>query len=149
MKLTKEQADRAVRFGVQRGEIRPTKAPRASRRELEGQFQQRLVECAMRMGWVVRHVRDARRQNLVGLPDLILVHPEWGEVIFAELKSETGALRPEQVTYFRACEQAVRRAQRQAAPYMAAEVQPVFRTFMWRPSDEAEAMRVLSHGRLK
>jgi hypothetical protein len=41
------------------------------------------------------HDTDSRR-NSPGLPDLVLLHPETGQLLFVELKSATGRIRPEQ-----------------------------------------------------
>lgn len=80
----------------------PTETPRAAltaaRRRLnaslsEKEFQSSVVDLAEAMGWRSWHDRDARR-NAAGLPDWILLRPP--RLLFIELKSETGRLRPEQ-----------------------------------------------------
>jgi hypothetical protein len=45
--------------------------------------------------WLAFHDTDSRRNN-PGLPDLVLLHPETGRLLFVELKSATGRIRPEQ-----------------------------------------------------
>ena len=60
----------------------------------EAEFQQAVIDLARMTGWLVFHDHDSRR-NTPGFPDLVLAHPKRG-VIFAELKSATGRLRPEQ-----------------------------------------------------
>lgn len=60
----------------------------------EQAFQNSLVEVAEYHRWQVHHETDSRRSK-PGLPDLICAHPEHG-VVFVELKSERGYLRPEQ-----------------------------------------------------
>ncbi len=60
----------------------------------EAEFQQSVVELARWTGWLMFHDHDSRR-NTPGFPDLVLAHPTRG-VIFAELKTATGRLRPEQ-----------------------------------------------------
>lgn len=62
-----------------------------------------MIDLAKRLGWHVWHVSDSRRfvdgRNFgdslcAGLPDLILVKPP--RVVFLELKTEKGRLRPAQ-----------------------------------------------------
>lgn len=54
-------------------------------------------------GWLFFHDRDARR-NRAGLPDLVAVHPTRGRLLFAELKTERGRLRPDQAAWLDALE---------------------------------------------
>lgn len=74
----------------------------------EAQLQSSIIELARWLGWRVAHFRTVavKRGDRVryetpvqadgkGFPDLVLAHPKRG-VIFAELKSETGRLEPEQ-----------------------------------------------------
>lgn len=49
-------------------------------------------------GWLVYHPYDSRRST-AGYPDLTMTHPASGRVIVAELKTDTGRLRPEQRTW--------------------------------------------------
>lgn len=62
----------------------------------ERQFQSQVVKVAKLNGWLVYHTFDSRRSE-PGFPDLVLVKGE--RVIFAELKSEQGRVRPEQVEW--------------------------------------------------
>lgn len=85
---------------------RRIQAGRMSERELL----EAVVECAQRLGYLVAHIPDELYKLAVsvdrpdmmagaaGLPDLILVHPgdKWLPVIFAELKTERGRVRPMQ-----------------------------------------------------
>lgn len=65
----------------------------------EDAFQQRILDyCAMR-GLLVFHDRDSRRNN-PGFPDLVIVGPE--HVLFRELKTDTGAVRPDQTKWLHA-----------------------------------------------
>ena len=59
----------------------------------EKQFQAQVVELARLSGFLVYHTFDSRR-SAAGFPDLVLVRPPM--VLFAELKSEGGRIRPEQ-----------------------------------------------------
>ena len=65
----------------------------------EGAFQRQVIQLAHTFGWLVQHTRPVKQGDRwltpisgdVGFPDLVLVHPNRG-IIFAELKSETGAV---------------------------------------------------------
>lgn len=65
----------------------------------EAAFQSQVVQLAQTFGWLVQHTRPAKQgdrwltpiQGDAGFPDLVLAHPVRG-IIFAELKSATGAL---------------------------------------------------------
>lgn len=64
----------------------------------ERDFQQQIVDAARWLGWLVYHVFDSRRDE-PGFPDLVMVHPQQRRVLFAELKSQAGRLRPEQLVW--------------------------------------------------
>ncbi|MGN8245254.1 VRR-NUC domain-containing protein [Cellulomonas soli] len=81
----------------------------------EAVLQSRVLEDARRLGWRGYHTHDSRRSQ-PGFPDLVLVHPDRG-VLFRELKTEKGRLRPEQRTWLDALTQAGQDAA------------------VWRPSD--------------
>ncbi len=61
----------------------------------EKAFQQQVIDLAHLYGWLCYHTYDSRR-CAPGYPDLALCHPERGEYLLAELKSERGRLRPAQ-----------------------------------------------------
>lgn len=46
-------------------------------------------------GWLVYHTQRSERSE-PGFPDLVLVHPKRGRLIFAELKSQRGKVSPAQ-----------------------------------------------------
>ena len=70
----------------------------------ERDFQRTVIELAQRLGWRVAHFRPAMNArgdwrtpvaaDGKGFPDLVLVRD--GRLIFAELKTNHGRLRPEQ-----------------------------------------------------
>lgn len=62
----------------------------------EAQFQQRILDYCELRGLLVFHDNDSRR-NRAGYPDLTIVGDRG--VIFAELKTDTGRLRPDQETW--------------------------------------------------
>lgn len=93
-------------------------AVRARRSTSESGFQQAVIELAKRLGWRIAHHHDSRRQvrpgvyvgdkDAAGLPDLILVRD--GVLLFAELKSATGKLRPAQRDWLEALAAVAERA---------------------------------------
>ena len=65
----------------------------------EKQLQTVIIQLAELLGWLVYHTHDSRRSQ-AGFPDLVLVRGN--RIIFAELKSEKGRTRPEQVKWLTA-----------------------------------------------
>ena len=65
----------------------------------EKQFQAQVLQLAKLSGWLTYHTHDSRRSQ-AGFPDLVLVRPP--AILFAELKSETGRVRPEQAAWLEA-----------------------------------------------
>ena len=59
----------------------------------ESELQRHVIELAQMLGWLVYHTYDSRRSQS-GFPDLVMARRP--RVIFAELKSARGRLRPEQ-----------------------------------------------------
>lgn len=59
----------------------------------EQAFQAQVLDLARLTGWLCYHTFDSRR-SAPGFPDLVLVRPP--VIIFAELKTDAGTLRPEQ-----------------------------------------------------
>jgi hypothetical protein len=92
----------------------------------EADFQAVVVETARLSGWRVAHFRPARTKDGswktpvtadgAGWPDLCLVRPP--RIIFAELKSESGQLRPNQTEWLDVL-----------------RLLPQVEVFLWRPSD--------------
>lgn len=106
-------------------------------KETEAGFQDKVIEYARLKGWRVAHFRPAQtvkgwRTPVAadgnGFPDLVLVRPtndERAGVIFAELKSEAGKVRPEQREWLHDLERAGVEA------------------YVWRPSNFDDVMEIL------
>jgi hypothetical protein len=69
----------------------------------EAQFQQRIIDYCELRGLLVFHDNDSRK-NRAGFPDLVIVGAHG--VIYAELKTDTGKLRPDQETWLLALRKA-------------------------------------------
>lgn len=96
--------------------------------ESEASLQSWVIEYARAHGWRVAHFRPAQtakgwrtpvEADGKGFPDLVLVRD--GIVILAEVKSQTGPVRPEQRAWLEASG-----------------------AYLWRPSDRPEIERVLA-----
>ncbi|MCR6706570.1 MAG: VRR-NUC domain-containing protein [Cellulomonas sp.] len=61
----------------------------------ESALQAQILTAARTTGWLAYHTHDSRRSR-PGFPDLVLVHDRRGLVLFRELKTERGRVRPEQ-----------------------------------------------------
>lgn len=83
----------------------------------EAELQNSVVALAEAMGWLPYHTFDSRRSD-AGFPDLTLAHAVQCRLIFAELKSQRGRLRPAQVIWG-----------------TALHAIPGIEYFLWRPSD--------------
>ena len=74
--------------------------------ETEAQFQRAVIEAAQRNGWSAYSVPDSRRATSSGFPDLVLAHSGHARLVFAELKTNKGRVRPEQKQWLWTLEQA-------------------------------------------
>lgn len=63
----------------------------------EAELQRAVMDLARRYGWITYHVPDSRRVTARGCPDLIMINETQRRMMFAELKTSKGKLRPEQV----------------------------------------------------
>lgn len=90
----------------------------------EADFQRQVIELAELHGWHVWHDNDPRR-NARGLPDLLLLRG--ATLLWVELKSERGRVRPEQQAFIERLKQ---------VKYVSADV--------LRPSDWPEIVKVLT-----
>lgn len=68
----------------------------------EAELQASVIDLARRTGWLYMHITDSRKSAAVGFPDLVLAHPRTGRLLFIELKSSKGRLRPEQADWLSA-----------------------------------------------
>ena len=68
---------------------------------LEDDLQAAVIDLARMLGWLVYHTHDSRHSGK-GFPDLVMCHPRSGALLFAELKSVTGRVTPEQDEWLRA-----------------------------------------------
>lgn len=99
----------------------------------EVEWQQIVVDLAHRLGWrhnfTRRSIGKGRRWTTAtscrGWPDLTLWSPRHGRVVFAELKSDTGRVEPEQEDVL--------------ASLRAAGAE----AYVWRPADLEDVARVL------
>ena len=94
--------------------------------ERERDFQADVLELARLTGWLAYHPHDSRR-SAAGWPDLALVRN--GRIIFAELKTTRGRLRPEQRIWLDALAHC-----------------PGVEVAVWRPRDWPMIERALIHG---
>ena len=99
---------------------------RDPRRMSERELQDAVLQAAKVMGWLAYHTFDSRRSG-EGFPDIVLVHPKRGVLLFVELKSETGQLTLAQKDWRDALEGIV--------VYLGSTV--------WRPSDLDTALATL------
>ncbi len=109
----------------------------------EKAFQRAVVEYARLAGWKVYHIHDSRRSES-GFPDLVLARR--GRVIFAELKTEKGRVKPEQrewLTQLNGEEALGLDATRVLAAYATGGSVTRVLVFLWRPSSWPEIEAVL------
>jgi hypothetical protein len=69
-----------------------------ARNMTEAQLQACIIAAAQRRSWLVYHTYDSRRSQK-GFPDLVLVHAGQKRVLYRELKTQRGSLRPDQKTW--------------------------------------------------
>jgi hypothetical protein len=95
------------------------------RTKTESIFQSELLDAARRLGWIAFHDQNSRHDE-AGFPDLVMVHPIQHRVLFVELKTETGRIRPEQLVWLGALMQV-----------------PAIEVYTWRPRDIDQALEIL------
>jgi hypothetical protein len=104
----------------------------------EEAWQNQVIDLARLFGWHVHHTRPARTargwatpiQGHKGFPDLVLARA--GRVIFAELKTDTGRLRPEQQEW-----------QQELTAYGSEDADPTHEVYVWRPADRRRVEETL------
>lgn len=96
--------------------------------ETEREFQRTVVQYARLRNWWVWHDTDSRK-NAAGWPDLVLVRD--GTLVFAELKSARGRVRPAQAAVLALLEA------------VAAKAGGAVRVCVWRPADWGTIEEVL------
>lgn len=129
------------------------RALNASGELLESAWQTQVEQLAGFYGWgPIYHTHDSRRSH-PGFPDLVLVRDR--ELLFVELKTDKGRVRPEQQVWLDALEQvaaAVREAVDLASdnPSSAeSDGAPFVETHVWRPRDFEAIHARLAHGRYR
>lgn len=93
------------------------------KRQTEKQFMAMVIRLAKLCGWAIYHTRDSRKSD-IGWPDLVLCRPP--HLLFVELKTDTGEVKPEQEEWLgrlQECDQVAR---------------------VWRPGDWSEIEAVLT-----
>ena len=94
----------------------------------ESEWLDRVRTLARQRGWITYHTYDSRRSES-GFPDLVMAR--WGQLVFAELKRQSGKLTGAQ----REWEASLRLVCGPGTPV---------RYYVWRPSDWDEVVRVLA-----
>jgi hypothetical protein len=89
----------------------------------EKEFQGQVVKAARLLGWMVFHTYDSRH-SVQGFPDLCMVRPP--RLLFAELKTDAGKIRPEQIPWNDAINSI-----------------PGIPCYLWRPKDWERIVEVL------
>lgn len=95
----------------------------------EAQWSSLVAEVARLSGWRSYHTFDSRRSNQ-GFPDWVFVKD--GRLIFAELKSEVGQMKPQQVEW------------REALLEVEASTKGMVQHWVWRPSDYDHVVEILT-----
>lgn len=118
----------------------------AAQADSEAAFQRQVLNLAEFYGWRSYHTHDSRRSQ-PGFPDLVLVRGV--ELIFAELKTEKGRVRPEQAEWIQALTE-VAVCVRQSigpVPEVPHPTVPCIDVYLWRPSDFDQINARLARGR--
>ena len=103
----------------------------------ETQFTDQVIDLARMAGWLVSHNRGNMRRHIqgnVGLPDLVMVHPEREIILFAELKVGKGMPTAEQLRWLDAL----------ANCYDSHSPDTHLIVRIWRPEDELQIISTLT-----
>ncbi len=90
----------------------------------EKDFQQRIIDRARALGWLVYHTHNSRRST-AGFPDLVLCRR--GRTLFVEVKAEKGRLSEAQKEW-----------------WVELLLNVTNEVYVWRPSDLAEIEDLLA-----
>lgn len=74
----------------------PTKRLSSPNSPSEDEFQSAVLELAQHLGYQVRYHNPDSRRSQAGFPDLVLASSTRRRVLFRELKTDTGTVRPKQ-----------------------------------------------------
>ena len=99
----------------------------------ERQFQHAVTELARLNGWLVYSIPDSRRSTLSGWPDLTMIRRVDRRIVFAELKTEKGKIRPQQEEVLDVLTHIAGEGRTKKAE-----------VYLWRPSDWDQIRRVLA-----
>lgn len=70
----------------------PTTTAEYQAQQSEAELQRMVTRLADTLGWTLQyHTHDSRRSQ-AGFPDLVLVHPGQGRIVYAELKTMKGVV---------------------------------------------------------
>jgi hypothetical protein len=72
----------------------------------ERQWQDQVLQLARQYRWSLTYHPLVSQGSAAGWPDLVLAHPGRQRVVFLELKTDTGHIRPEQVDWLEALDAA-------------------------------------------
>lgn len=64
----------------------------------EAELQRTILDAFDTYGWLVFHDHDSRK-NRSGFPDICAIHPKTGWLVFYELKTKTGQVKPTQAKW--------------------------------------------------
>lgn len=116
----------------------------------EQAFQLQVLQLAGFYNWLAYHTHDSRRSQ-PGFPDLVLVRGT--ELLFVELKTDKGRLRPEQTVWLQALDHvgaAVRQLRDEHEEHLGGLDNGSFvdvEAVVWRPEDFDALHARLSRGR--
>lgn len=118
-------------------------------RESEAHFQRQVEQLATFYGWRHYHTHDSRR-SAPGFPDLVLVRGV--ELIFAELKTDKGRVRPEQAEWHDALREICEAVDfatsiAEGVDVVHDQLLPRVEVHLWRPADFSSLHARLARGR--
>lgn len=111
----------------------------------EAHFQQQVLGLAGFYGWTAYHTHDSRRSQ-PGFPDLVLVRSS--ELVFAELKTDGGRVRPEQKVWLAALS-AISLQLRHDLDQLDHDSPLALDVYLWRPRDFDDIHARLARGRTR